>query len=245
MTPIRSTWTGDLVIGAVAIGIRVHTAVEDSPGPRMHDAHAACGGRTGLHRYCKGCGQEDLAAWEVGKVVEVDGQAATLDWHDLEALNPRIAHEATVIEFVEPHTIPVELYGSTYYLSPDKPKGKASRNRADRPYTDGKAYAVLAEGLRRAGRVAVVRIALRQREALGFVYAQEGMLCLRTLLWAEQVRQPDIDNLPVAQDFTDRELAVTEALISALSGKFDPTAPGYANSYVDRLTTLVQERVAA
>jgi DNA end-binding protein Ku len=246
---IRSTWTGKLTVGFLSFGIRVHSATEES-GRNMHDAHIACGGgRTGLRRHCKDCGQQDLESWEIGKTteVEVDDEhtvTVLLDSGDLRELRPHIAHEATVIEFVEPHTIPVELYGSFYYLSPDKPESKRSRNSAERAYNDDKAYAVLAEGLRRTGRVAVVRIALRQKESLAVVYPQDGMLCLRTLLWADQIRWPDIDNLPIGLEFSDRELTATEALIEAMSGKFDPTAADYANTYVQRLDAMIEEKVA-
>jgi DNA end-binding protein Ku len=244
---IRSTWTGKLMLGVVAIGIRVHTATEEV-GPRGHDVHLGCGGRTGLHRYCKECEQENLESWQVGKGFEHEGEWVAFDELELKELRPRTVHEAEVIEFVEPSSIPLELYaGTLYYLSPDKPESRRSRNSTERPYTDAKSYAMFAEALRRTGKVAIVAIALRQKESLAVVDVDEsGTLRMRTLLWADQIRPVDVDNLPVTDAaYTDRELAMMEMLVEAMSGKFDPAHPKYADKYSANLAAAIQERATA
>jgi DNA end-binding protein Ku len=233
----RSIWNGKLTFGLVSIPIRVHSATEDS-GPQLHDVHMTDGGRIGLRRYCKDCG-EDVD--EVGKGHETPDGMICFSPAELKTLRPHIEHEARVMEFVDPVDIPTEMYGALYYLSPQAPERRPSRNSVKPVYNASHVYSLLAETLRRTGTVAVVTIALRQKECRAFIYVQENMLVMRTLLWADQVREPACR--PHNRDFDPAELSSSVALVEAMTSKFDPSK--HVNPYAERLATLIAERMSA
>jgi non-homologous end joining protein Ku len=70
---------------------------------------------------------------------------------------------------------------------------------------------------------------------------QENMLVMRTLLWADQVREPVCR--PRDRDFSPAELASSMALVESMTAKFDPSA--HVNPYAERLAALIERRVSA
>ena len=58
------------------------------------------------------------------------------------------------------------------------------------PTGDAKPYVLLRDALENAERVAVVKVALRQRERLAMLRPRDGVLVLQTLLWPDEVREP-------------------------------------------------------
>src|SRR6266545_1417995 len=90
------------------------------------------------------------------------------------------------------------LYAKAYYLEPD--------GRAAKPYV------LLRAALTRSDRVAVVKVALRQREQLATLRVRDDVLLLNTMLWPDEVRKPDFTFLD--QDVAARpaELAMADSL---------------------------------
>ena len=88
-------------------------------------------------------------------------------------------------------------------------------------------------------RVAVVKVTLRSREALGVLRATGDTLVVHTLLWPEEVR--DAASLAPQTDVTVRpqELAMASSYIESLAADFDPS------QYTDGYRAAVEELVAA
>ena len=82
-----------------------------------------------------------------------------------------------VLNFSPAEQIDPILMNRSYYVEPEQ--------------AGTRAYALLRDALERSGRVAVARVALRQREALATLRTRDGLLVLETLLWPDEVRQPD------------------------------------------------------
>ncbi|MFF3558470.1 Ku protein [Streptomyces sp. NPDC002574] len=77
-------------------------------------------------------------------------------------------------------------------------------------------YALLVEALARHGTVAVAKVTLRTGERLAVPRPRRGMLVLHTLLWPEDIREPD--DLSSAAPVTERELERAEVLIEQSAG---------------------------
>ncbi len=90
------------------------------------------------------------------------------------------------------------------------------------PTGDVKPYILLRDALEKADRVAVVKVALRQRERLAMLRARDGVLVLQTLLWPDEVREPKLDFIDDDVTVRPQELAMAESYINALSGDFEP-----------------------
>jgi DNA end-binding protein Ku len=118
-------------------------------------------------------------------------------------------------------------FDSSYYLEPED--------------LGVKPYVLLRDALDRSARVALVKVALRQRERLACLRSKGGVLVLETMLWPDEIRAPDFGFL--SDDVTARpqELAMAESLIEALAGDFDPTE--YHDEYRAALQQVIEAKV--
>ena len=85
-----------------------------------------------------------------------------------------------------------------------------------------KPYVLLREALDESGRVAIVKVALRQRESLACLRVRDGVLVLETMLWPDEIREADFSVLDEEVEVKPAEVKMAQSLIEALSGDFDP-----------------------
>src|SRR5262249_46301573 len=103
-------------------------------------------------------------------------------------------------------------------------------------------YVLLARALEESGKVAVVKVALRQRESLAAVRVRDGVFVLETMLWPDEIRDAEFGILDEDVEVRAQELAMAGSLIESLSGEFDPTA--YHDSYREALEEVIEAKVA-
>jgi DNA end-binding protein Ku len=89
--------------------------------------------------------------------------------------------------------------------------------------------------------VAVAKVALRQREALAALRVREGVITLETLLWPDEVRQPDFGFLDEDIDVRPQELKMAESLIDTMTEDFDPGQ--YHDAYREALEAVVRAKI--
>ena len=104
-----------------------------------------------------------------------------------------------------------------------------------------RAYALFRVAVERSGRVAVAKVAIRQREALATLRVREDVLVLETLLWPDEIRTPDFKFLDENVDVRSQELKMAASLIDTMTEDFDPSA--YRDSYREALEALVQAKI--
>src|SRR5690348_3545006 len=204
---MRSIWRGAVSFGLVSIGVKLYSATEDKD-IRFHQVHATDGGRIKYQRVCSIDG-EPVEYSEIAKGYELpDGQLVILTDEDFDELPLSTRREIDVLEFVEADQIDPIHFEKTYYLEPDGP--------ATRPYV------LLRDALENAGQVAITKIALRQRESLAAMRVRDGVLVLHTMRWPDEIRTPDFAFLDEDVSVRPQELQMAGALISSMSGEFDP-----------------------
>jgi len=133
-----------------------------------------------------------------------------------------------VLEFVPAGQIDPILYTRAYYLEPE--------GRAMKPYV------LLREALTRTDRVAIVKLALRQREQLATLRVRDQVLLLNTVLWPDEVRRPDFAFLDVDVDARPAELAMAESLVESMAADFRPEQ--YADHYRAALQEVIEAKLA-
>jgi DNA end-binding protein Ku len=104
-----------------------------------------------------------------------------------------------------------------------------------------RAYVLFRDALERSGRVAIAKVAIRQREALAGLRVREGVLTLETLLWPDEVRTPDFAFLDENVDVRSQELKMAASLIDTMTEDFDPSL--YRDAYREALEALVQAKI--
>jgi DNA end-binding protein Ku len=205
---MRAIWNGVVSFGLVSVPVRVYAATYNHD-IRFHQVHEADGGRIHYKRVCEVC-RNEVEYPDLAKGYETeDGELVTLDSDDMASLPLSTSREIEVVEFVPAEQVDPLLLDRSYYLEPD-PKAV-------------KPYALLREALRKAEQVAVVKVALRQRETLALLRVRDNVIVLQTMLWPDEVRTPDFPTLANGVELRQQELQMASVLINSLGGDFDPS----------------------
>lgn len=223
---MRSIWKGAVSFGLVSVPVKVYAATGRHDVP-VHQVHAEDGGRIRYRKVCSVDGAEVETA-AIAKGYETDGGGlVVLSDADLDALPVRSSHEIDVLEFVPQDQVDPLLFSTCYYLEPER--------------TAVKPYGLLRDALTSSERVAVVKVALRQRERLAVLRVKDRVICLQTLLWPDEVREPAFAVLDTAVELKPKEAQMASALVDSLAGDFDATA--YTDEYTAALAGLIEAKV--
>jgi DNA end-binding protein Ku len=223
---MRSMWKGAISFGLVMIPVKLYAATEQRD-VSFRQVHRADGGRIKFRRICSVCGEEVPFA-DVAKGYELpDGEVVVLTDDDLAELPLPTAHSIEVVNFTPAEQLDSILCARAYYTEPE-PAGL-------------RAYALLRDALERSGRVAIARVALRQRESLAALRTREGVLVLETLLWPDEIRVPDFEFLEQDIEVRSQELKMAASLIDSMTVDFDPSQ--YRDGYRDALEELVAAKM--
>jgi DNA end-binding protein Ku len=87
--------------------------------------------------------------------------------------------------------------------------------------------------------VAIVKIALRQREQLATLRVRDDVLVLNTMLWPDEVRSVDFGFLDEDIETRPAELAMASSLIDSMAGSFKP------DEFTDNYRAALQEVIDA
>jgi DNA end-binding protein Ku len=222
---MRAMWSGAVSFGLVSVPIKVYSATTNHD-IRFHQVHATDGGRIKYKRTCSIDGEEVDYADIVKGFETDDGELITLDETDLDSLPTASGHEIDVVEFVPADQIDPLLFDKSYYLEPE---AKAA-----------KPYALLREALVQTDRVAVVRVALRQRETLALLRVRDKVIVLQTMLWPDEVREPEFDILDAEVDLRPQELTMAASLVESLGAEFEPSQ--FHDEYRDAVVELIERK---
>lgn len=223
---MRSIWAGAISFGMVVIPVKLYAATEQRD-VAFRQVHQEDGGRIQFRRVCSVDGQE-VAYADVAKGYELaTGDVVVLTDDDLKELPLATAKRIDVLHFAPSGQLDPILANKAYYLEPE-PAGV-------------RAYVLFRDALERSGRVAVAKVAIRQREALAALRVRDGVLVLETLLWPDEVRAPDFQFLDEDVDIRTQELKMAASLIDTMTEDFDPSL--YKDAYREALEALVQAKI--
>ena len=223
---MRSIWAGAISFGMVVIPVKLYAATEQRD-VAFRQVHREDGGRVQFRRFCSLDGQE-VAYSDVAKGYELaTGDVVVLTDDDLKELPLATAKRIDVLHFSPAGQLDPILSNKAYYLEPEPPGVRA--------------YALFRDALERSGRVAVAKVAIRQREALAALRVRDGVLVLETLLWPDEVRTPDFKFLDEDVDVRSQELKMAASLIDTMTEDFDPSL--YKDAYREALEALVQAKI--
>jgi len=224
---VRAMWKGSISFGLVTIPIKLYAATE-TKNVSFRQVHAADGGRIQYKRVCTICGEE-VPYSDIAKGYELsNGDMVVLDNDDLAGLPLASTSGIDVLEFVPLESVDPMYYDRGYYLEPDKGAAKP--------------YVLLRDALHKSGRVAIVKVALRQRETLALLRVWSDVLVLQTMLWPDEVRAADFDflheDLP---EVRQEEMSMAGMLIDSLSEEvFEPDK--FHDDYREAVLELVDAK---
>jgi DNA end-binding protein Ku len=223
---MRSIWKGAISFGLVSIPVKLYSATEEKD-VSFHQVHRDDGGRIRYKRVCQIDGEE-VAYSDIAKGYELsNGEVVVLTDDDFADLPLTTSRAIDVLEFVPLDQVDPMYFAKSYYLEPDA--------------AGAKPYVLLREALERSGRVALVKIALRQRESLATLRVRDGVFVLEMMLWPDEIRQPEFGFLDDDIEVRAQELKMAESLIESLSGDFVPEQ--YGDNYREALQALIEAKV--
>jgi len=225
LAPMRAMWSGAVSFGLVSVPVKLYSATTNHD-VRFHQVHATDGGRIKYKRVCTVDGEEVEYADIVKGYDTEDGELITLTDEDLDSLPMAAGHEIDVIEFVPSDQIDPMLFEKSYYLEPE---AKAA-----------KPYALLREALVATDRMAVVRFALRQRESIAVLRVRDKVIVLQTMLWPDEIREPDFDILDADVELRPQEQTMAASLVESLGADFDPSQ--FHDEYRDAVEEMIERK---
>jgi DNA end-binding protein Ku len=222
----RAMWRGTISFGMVAIPVRLHLATEEKASVSFHLLCKKDGSRLRNLRWCPRENREVpwdevVRGYEIGKDEYVE-----LTAEDLERLPLPSAHTIEILQFCERAEVPDLYLDRAYHIEPEQ----AGR----------KPYALLRTALERSGRVAIGKVALRDREHLARISGLDDALVLETLHWPGEIRETRELELPRDVTLQQAEVDLALVLVDSLSRHFDPGE--YQDGYREALLELVAEK---
>lgn len=224
---MRSIWKGAISFGLVTIPVKLYSATEQKD-ISFHQVHREDGGRIKYKRVCSVDGEEVQYA-DIAKGYELPGgEIVVLTDEDFADLPLTTSRRIDVLQFTPAEQLDPILFNKSYYLEPE---------------TNGvKPYILLRDALERTGQVAIVKIAMRQRESLAALRIRDGVFVLETMLWPDEVRVPGFDFKDEDIEVRPQELKMAESLIQTMAGEFDPA--DYHDAYREALQQVIEAKVA-
>jgi DNA end-binding protein Ku len=224
---MRAIWKGAVSFGLVSIGVKLYSATEEKD-IRFHQVHRADGGRIRYKRTCSVCGEE-VSYDDIAKGYDLGGgEMVILTDEDFAELPLTSSRSIDVHQFVPAEQVDPILYNKAYYLEPE---GVAT-----------KPYVLLRDALLASDRVAIVKVALRQREQLATLRVRDGVLVLNTMLWPDEIRAASFDFLDEDVSPRPQELAMASSLIDSMAADFKPEE--FTDDYRAALQQVIDAKVS-
>ncbi|HEY9483899.1 MAG TPA: Ku protein [Micromonosporaceae bacterium] len=224
---MRAIWKGAVSFGLVSIAVKLYAATEEK-NIRFNQVHREDGGRIKYQRVCSIDGEE-VAYDDIAKGYDLGGgQMVILTDEDFADLPLSSSRAIDVLEFVPADQVDPILFAKAYYLEPE---GQAA-----------KPYVLLRDALVESDRVAIVKVALRQREQLATLRVRDGVMVMNTMLWPDEVRATEFDFLDDDIKVRPAELSMASSLIESMTGEFDPDE--FTDDYREALQRVIDAKVS-
>jgi DNA end-binding protein Ku len=224
----RAIWSGAISFGLVNIPVKLYSAVSRKT-VRFHQLDSEDNQRIQQKRVNPRTGEE-VAYDNLVKGYEVGpDRYVVIEPEELESLEPEKTRTIDIEDFVDLDQIDPIFYDHPYYLVPDTGAEKA--------------YKLLLDAMKESSKVAIARVVLRSKEHLVAIRPRDDVLTMETLLFADEVIQPDkLDEMPDASKgkTTKKELEMAQQLIDSLSSDFEPDK--YRDQYRDRVLDLIERK---
>jgi len=223
---MRSMWKGAVSFGLVMIPVKLYAATEQKD-IAFRQVHREDGGRIRFRRFCS-IEDTEVPYEDIAKGYELPGgEVVVLTEDDMADLPLPTTRNIEVVQFCPAEQVDPIMFNRSYYAEPET--------------AGARAYCLLRDAMEESGKVAIAKVALRQRESLAVLRVREGVLVLETLLWPDEVRETDFPFLDDDIDVRPQELRMASSLIESMTVDFDPDE--YHDNYREALQEVVNAKM--
>jgi DNA end-binding protein Ku len=223
----RALWSGSISFGLVNIPVQVYEATKDKD-IHFHQLCKKDNSRIRQKLVCEADRQE-VSRDEIVKGYEISpDHYVVFDNDEIRKLQPEKNPNIEIVNFVDLADIDPLYFERPYYLLP-KP-GAA------------KPYKLLLEAMKDSKRIGIGRFVIHGKEYLGAIRCVDGVICLETMRFADEVITVDqLDTGPEERTKLNKsELSTAKQLVDALAAKFKPEQ--YKNEYRQRVRAAIEAK---
>jgi len=222
-------WTGTISFGLVTVPVRAVSATR-SLDVRFNQLEGATGARIRYRRVSEQTGDE-VPNDKIVKGYEIaPGQYVTVTDEEMKSLAPKASRTIDIEDFVDLDDIDPVYFEQPYYLAPDP--------NAIKPYR------LLVDAMTELRKVAIGRFVMRSKERLVAIRPLEGLLCLETMRYADEIVPVGevVPPLEEGEEPSTRELEMARQLVTSLASDFEPAR--YHDAYREELLGLIERKAA-
>lgn len=221
----RPTWQGYLRLSLVSCPVALYTATSRSADVSFNMLHKATHNRIRMIPTDPDTGPVERA--DIVKGYEIEkGRYVVVTEEELKNVRLETTRTIDIERFVDEAEIDRIYWNDPYFLAPDGDMAV-------------EAFSVIREAMSGAGKVALARVVMHQRERVMALEPRAQGLLAYTIRSKNEVRDPAdfFGSIPdVKAD--DRMVAIAEKIIDQLEGPFDPT------EFTDRYETALRKLIA-
>ena len=223
----RAMWKGAISFGLVSVPVGLFTAT-DEKSLHFNQLHDEDFGRIKMQRVCSKCGEMvDFEHIVKGYEYEKDKYVVMTN-EDFDAVPVESSRAIDIVQFVALEDIDPIYFQKSYYLVPEE--------------SGLKAYQLLRRAMEEDGRVAIAKVAFRDKEHLAALRFKDDVFVLETMYWPDEIRAADFDILDKKVDVRDTEVQMAKSLIDNLTEPFEPQK--FKDEYREALLEIVEKKVA-
>jgi len=225
---MRSLWKGSISFGLVNIPVSLYPATrrEELSFRLLRSSDLS---PVNYKRVAQVDGKE--VPWEqIVKGYEYEkGKFVVLKDEDFKRVDIEATQTVDILDFVQLAEVNPMYFQKPYYLVPDK--GGAP------------AYALLHEVLKDTRKAGIAKVVIRTRQHLAAVKAQDNVLILEIMHFADELVDVDELNIPATKTSPrKREVEMAKALGEQMTEKWD--ANRYTDDYSSALMEMIKQKIA-
>ncbi|MEW2512914.1 Ku protein [Streptomyces sp. NPDC046870] len=224
----RAIWSGVITFGLVTVPVGLYTATEDHT-VHFHQLQRGTSDRVRNKRVNERTGDE-VGTGDIVKGYELEeGQYVVVEPDELDEIAPGRSQTIDITDFVDLDRIEPVYFDRTYYIAP---RGKE--------YAE--VYELLRAALAETNKAGIATFVMRDKQYLTALRAEDDVLVLQTLHWADEVRDPgrELPELPSGRAGRGKRLDMALQLVDALSSDWDPSR--YRDTYQEKVRELVKAK---
>ncbi|PYL13725.1 MAG: Ku protein [Verrucomicrobia bacterium] len=224
---MRAIWKGSISFGLVNIPIALYPATrrEEFTFRLLRKGDLS---PVNYKRVAEKDGKE--VSWDqIVKGYEYEkGKYVVLKDEDFQRVDLEATQTVDIQDFVDQEEIDPMFFYKPYYLEPQKGGDKA--------------YTLLRDALADSKKVGIAKVVIKTRQYLAGVKAEDGVLVLELMHFAEELAESDKLRVPKTEP-SKKELNMAKTLIDSMSSKWDPSK--YRDDYREALMEVIEEKVEA
>jgi DNA end-binding protein Ku len=220
-------WSGSISFGLVNIPVRLFTAVREQR-VAFHLLHDQDKVRLRRKLVSSTTGKEVHPEHVVRGYEFSKDQFILVRDEELEGCAPEKTRAIEITDFVNLPEIDPVFFDRAYYVLPQKGAPRS--------------YRLLAEAMKRSGRVGVARVVMHEKEYLACLRTRGDVICLNTMHFGDEVVPATVlEGVPHgAPEVGERELKLAKHVIESHAGGFE--AGRYHDQYRECVMKMVQKK---